>query len=102
MNPLSTQPLPLPRGLRSGPITDQESEALWAMTPAQRADAMWRDALSLPQLCQWSSRRPAEVPLLGREYAWIIKHTPEWDEAAEQHANNVIDLPIERRLHAAA
>jgi hypothetical protein len=60
-----------------------EYRRLWAMTPAQRVAAMWRSELTVRQLCQWSSRAPREIPLLGGEFAWIAMHTPEWAEAAD-------------------
>ena len=59
------------------------SEALWDMTPAERVSAMWAGTLSYGQLCEWSARRPDEVPKLGGEFAWIMAKTPEFAEARE-------------------
>jgi hypothetical protein len=59
---------------------EEELRALWAMTSAQRVTAMWRGQLTRRQLAKWSSRTPHEVPLLGREFAWIVLRTPEWAE----------------------
>lgn len=58
----------------------QSSEALWNMTPEQRVAAMWRGELSIRQLCEWSRRAPAEVPLINGEFAYIVMRTPEWLE----------------------
>lgn len=66
------------------PVRDELQE-LWAMTAAQRVAAMWRGELTLRQLSKWSSRAPAEVPLLGSEFAWIAMRMPEWAEPS-QHA----------------
>ena len=66
------------------PVRDEVQE-LWAMTAAQRVAAMWRGEFTLRQLSKWSSRAPAEVPLLGGEFAWIAMRMPEWAEPS-QHA----------------
>ena len=62
---------------------EQQSQALWRMSPLERERAMWAGELSLRQLCEWSARRPQEVPKLGGEFAWIVMTTPEWAEAAD-------------------
>ena len=93
-----TAPLPAPLTIRTSP---EEIAALWAMTAHERVGAMWNGTLTLSQLTAWSSRRPGEVPLLGGEFAYIVMHTPEWAEAAEQHYDNVVQLP-ERTEHRAA
>lgn len=62
---------------------EQQSAALWRMGPLERERAMWAGELSLRQLCEWSARRPQEVPKLGGEFAWIVMTTPEWAEAAD-------------------
>ncbi|HEX8745179.1 MAG TPA: hypothetical protein VF712_18785 [Thermoleophilaceae bacterium] len=62
---------------------EQQSAALWRMSPLERERAMWAGELSLRQLCEWSARRPQEVPKLGGEFAWIVMTTPEWAEAAD-------------------
>lgn len=69
------------RALAPTPSSPEQLTALWAMTPGERVDAMWRDQLTLAQLTRWSSRRPAEVPLIAGEFAWIIIRTPAWAEA---------------------
>jgi hypothetical protein len=89
--------LPLGLTIRDDPA---ELEALWAMSRQQRIDAMWACQLSLSQLCEWSSKRPREVPTLGREFAWLVMHTPEWAEPAERQ-DNVVRLP-QRGAHRAA
>jgi hypothetical protein len=70
------------------------------MSGQQRVDAMWACQLSLSQLCEWSSKRPREVPMLGREFAWLVMHTPEWAEPVERQ-DNVERLP-QRGEHRAA
>lgn len=94
-----TPPRPLPLTIRNDP---SERSALWAMTTQERVDAMWAGALTLSQLCQWSSRRPQEVPRLGDEFAWIVMQTPEWAEPAPLRRNNVVALPERRSDRAAA
>ena len=96
--PPAALPLPLPLTVREDPA---EIHALWAMTNQQRIDAMWAGRLTLSQLCEWSSRHPSQIPLLGGEFAWIVMRTPEWAEAAEPARDNVIHLP-EREDHRAA
>jgi hypothetical protein len=78
-----------------------ELDALWAMTAQQRIDAMWAGQMSLSQLTEWTARRPREVPLLGREWAWIEMRTPEWADANET-VDNVIELPNRGDQRAAA
>jgi len=74
-----------PVAQRDLPTVRDELQDLWAMTAAQRVEAMWRGQLTLRQLSKWSSRAPGEVPLLGGEFAWIAMRMPEWAEAS-QHA----------------
>lgn len=92
-------PAALPLGLTNRSDA-AELEALWGMTPQLRVDAMWACQLSLSQLCEWSSRRPSEVPKLGREFAWLVMHTPEWTEPVKRQ-DNVVQLP-QRGAHRAA
>jgi hypothetical protein len=68
---------------RQARTAEDEIEALWAMTRAERVAAMWRSELTRLQLSKWSSRAPHEVPLLGDEFAWIAMRTPEWAEAKD-------------------
>lgn len=63
------------------PAVPDQLQALWAMTVAERVEAMWRGHLTLRQLCKWTSRAAHEVPLLGSEFAWIVMRMPEWAEA---------------------
>lgn len=95
----TAEPLPTPLTVANDP---SETTALWAMSVDQRVEAMWTGTLTLSQLCAWSSRRPAEVPLLGGEFAWIIMRTPEWDEPAAQRPGDVVYLPERRTDRAAA
>jgi hypothetical protein len=53
------------------------SNALWALTPEQRAAAMWAGELTRDQLYEWAKRAPDEVPKIGNEFAFIAIHTPE-------------------------
>jgi hypothetical protein len=69
------------RALAPTPSSPAELAALWAMTPSERVNAMWRGDLTLAQLTRWSSRRPTEVPLIAGEFAWIMIRTPAWAEA---------------------
>jgi hypothetical protein len=66
---------------------ERQSEALWRMSPMERERAMWAGELSGRQLCEWSARRPHEVPKLGGEFAWIVMTTPEWAEARESRTS---------------
>jgi hypothetical protein len=91
--------LPIPLRIRDDPA---DSGALWTMTSQQRIDAMWAGTLTLSQLCEWSSRRPTEVPRLGGEFAWIVMRTPEWDEPRVARDTNVVELPQRRRNDRAA
>lgn len=85
-----------------GDARDQQLDALWAMSAAERVAAMWRGDLTLYQLSRWSSRAQHEVPLLGGEFAWIVMRTPEWAEAADERSDNVIYLTERRDDRAAA
>lgn len=85
----------------AGHARQQQLDALWAMSPPERIEAMWRGDLTLFQLTRWSSRAQHEVPLLGGELAWIVLRTPEWAEAADELAN-VIRLPERSQDRAAA
>lgn len=63
------------------PAVPDQLQALWAMTAAERVEAMWHCQLTLRQLSKWTSRAAHEVPLLGSEFAWIVMRMPEWAEA---------------------
>jgi hypothetical protein len=81
---------------------EQQLDALWAMSSTERVAAMWRGELTLYQLSRWSSGAQDEVPLLGGEFAWIVMRTPEWAEAADDLADNVIYLTERQDDRAAA
>ena len=83
----------LERALAVERLRQEQRDALWAMKPEERVAAMWRGALSYFQLCEWSARRPHEVPRIATdltasgepgEFAWIVINTPEWAEAHER------------------
>jgi hypothetical protein len=92
-------PLPIALTVRDSP---EEITEVWAMSAQERIDAMWAGQLTLSQLCEWSSRRPTQVPRLGREFAWIVMRTPEWAEADEAPRDNVIQIPERTEQRAAA
>jgi hypothetical protein len=85
-----------------GEAREQQLDALWAMSAAERIAAMWCGDLTLYQLSRWSSRAQHEVPLLGGEFAWIVMRTPEWAEAADKRSDNVIYLTGRQDDRAAA
>lgn len=60
------------------------SEALWAMTPAERQAAMWQGELTQSQLYEWAKRAREEVPLIDGEFAFIAMSTPEVAELEER------------------
>lgn len=57
---------------------EQRFAHLWRMTRAERIAATWRGDLSLAECLAWSRRLPDEVPLIGKEIAYIVMHTPDW------------------------
>jgi len=85
MSVIMERPCPLHGALSPQAITEGESDALWAMTPFERTEAMWNGALTLFQLREWSARAPRQVPILGGEFAWLMMRTPEYCETT--HAN---------------
>lgn len=60
------------------------SEALWAMTPAERQAAMWQGELTQAQLYEWAKNAREEVPLIDGEFAFIAAATPEVAEREER------------------
>jgi hypothetical protein len=104
-----TQSCPPAKALSPCALGEHESDDLWALTRTQRQQAMWNGALTLFQLREWTGRAPAEIPTLGREFAWIVMRTPEWDEIADtvtaqqrdDHADNVVAFP-DREEHREA
>ena len=92
-------PLPTPLVIRDDP---NDIEALWAMTHEDRVEAMWAGRLTLTQLTAWSSRCPNDIPLIGREFAWIVMRTPEWHGDDEEPVDNVVPFPARSESRAAA
>ncbi len=66
-----------PEWLRRDPVRAEQSQRLWAMTPAQRITAMRTGRLSLQQCCEWAARRPDEVPLINGEFEFIAAYDAE-------------------------
>ena len=60
------QPPRLALNIPVGEAREQQLDALWAMSPAERIAAMWRGDLTLSQLSRWSSRAPARGPAARR------------------------------------
>ena len=67
----------VPLWLRRDPRREEESRALWSMTPAERVTAMRAGRLTGEQLSEWARRRPHEVPRLNGEFEFIAILTPE-------------------------
>ena len=81
-------PAPPPVGARpiaaldAGPIAPEQSRELWAMSKAERIEAMNAGRLSLAQLAEWTGARPDQVPRIGNEFAWLVFRDPVWCEPA--------------------
>ena len=76
---------------------EQMLAELWAMTPAQRIEAMNANRLSFAQLRAWTARRPHEVPAgASGEFVWIERLTPEYAEAEDAPAGLAPVLPLAR------
>jgi hypothetical protein len=79
---------------------EADQQRLWAMTPSERIAAMRAGELSYAQLCEWSARRPDEVPRLqtgssfAGEFEWLAAFIPELAEAD--------DTPTPQTRHATA
>jgi hypothetical protein len=105
-----TQPCSPAKALSPCALGENESDDLWALTRVQRQQAMWNGALTLFQLREWTGRAPTEIPTLGREFAWIVMRTPDWDEIAEtvvarhrdDHVDNVVAFPHREEHREAA
>ncbi len=65
---------------RARDAREQRFARLWRMSAEERAAAMWRGELSLPECLAWSARHPDQVPLIGSELAYIAMHTPDWQD----------------------
>ena len=68
------------------PSQAERDRAFFAMTPVQRAAAMWRSLdtrvdtppeVNMTTLYRWMQRCPDEVPLIDGEFAPIAVFTPE-------------------------
>jgi hypothetical protein len=92
-------PLPIALAIKEDP---SQSASLWAISAHQRVDAMWAGKRTLSQLTEWSRRRPHELPLLGRELAWIVMRTPGWNEADNDPRHNVVHLAQRSKCDRAA
>lgn len=57
--------------------TSKPESRLWAMSAAERVEAMRAGELSISELAEWSRRAPREVPLLDGEFEWIARTMPE-------------------------
>ena len=75
-------------------LSEEDKAVLWAMTVEQRdhRDVGRRAAATANS---WNGLKPAptKFPSLGGEFAWLMMFTPEFADAAEQHRNNVVQLP---------
>lgn len=61
-------------------LSEAEKDAVWAMSPKQRVEAMWGRRFSMSEMTYWSGCRPDEVPRIGNEYAFIARFDPEYCE----------------------
>ena len=61
-----------PSSAAAGPIED-----LWALTPEQRAEALYAGRLSQRQCFEWARRETETLPRLNGEYWFIAITTPE-------------------------
>jgi hypothetical protein len=57
-------------------------EQMWAMTPLERRRAAETGQLTLGEMLQWASRRPAEVPLVAGEFFFISAYLADSCETA--------------------
>jgi hypothetical protein len=77
----------IPGLLPRDPEWDAARQRLWAMTPNERVAAMRAGELSYALLCEWSARRPDEVPRLqtgssfAGEFEWLAAFIPEIADA---------------------
>jgi hypothetical protein len=107
MSPLTK--VQAPARVRARTADPPQIQALWALTPTERIDAMWDSKLTATQLNVWTRRAPHEVPLLSNEFAWIVMRTDEWlDTSTEDQStdapmpNNVVALPQRKESHRVA
>ena len=63
--------------LRRDPTREEQSRALWSMTPIERVTAMRAGRLSMRQCCEWAARRPDEVPLINDEFEFLAAYEPD-------------------------
>jgi hypothetical protein len=71
-----------------GATRAEMSARLWAMTPAERVEALHAGRLTFPQCFEWARRRPDEVPLIDGEFAFIAAFTPEVAEVTAAKGGN--------------
>jgi len=76
----ASHPLPV---VAADPTRDEQREALWRMTGAERVAAMYRGDLTLSQCLTWAARYPEEVPTLNGEWWFIAIRTPEVAESEQ-------------------
>ena len=68
------------------PTRAEQREALWRMTPSERAAAMYHGDLTLVQCLAWAARYPDQVPLLNGEWWFIAIRMPEVAEPNTRRA----------------
>jgi len=69
--------------LEAPPAPSERTRRLWAMSPAERAAAMYAGELTMGQCFEWARRAPEEVPRIGQEFWFIAIHSPEVAEAGQ-------------------
>src|SRR3954451_14971120 len=67
---------------------------LWAMTAAERVQAMRAGQLSLRLCLHWASQRPDEVPVLDGEWEFIAISTPEVADTTPSQRERVTESLI--------
>ena len=63
---------------------EEQKRRLWALTRAERVEAMRAGRLSLRLCLHWASLAPHEVPILNDEFEFIAHLTPEAADATTQ------------------
>ena len=62
---------------------EEQKRRLWALTRAERIEAMRAGRLSLRLCLHWASLAPHEVPILNDEFEFIAHLTPEAADATD-------------------
>ena len=57
--------------------TTDSFERLWALSPDERAAAMYAGELSLNECSAWARRYPDQIPTLNGEFWFLAIKTPE-------------------------